>query len=165
MRRVFETLNKYQGNSRIFLVPYYQFEMEILKALHTRGHELILFRRFMVRVAEMISLQNGFKALVTGDSLGQVASQTMENIAQITKIVLMPIFQPLIAYDKQEIVDLAKQIGTYELSIENYKDCCSIVSSNPRTKANTKQILAIEERMNIDKVIEKTLELVSVYKV
>ncbi len=139
--------------------------MEILKALHTRGHELIIFRRFMVRVAEIISLQNGFKALVTGDSLGQVASQTMENIAQITKIVLMPIFQPLIAYDKQEIVDLAKQIGTYELSIENYKDCCSIVSSNPRTKANTKQILALEERMNIDKVIEKTLELVSVYKV
>ncbi len=165
MRHVFETLNKYQGNSRIFLVPYYQFEMEILKALHTRGHELILFRRFMVRVAERISLQNGFKALVTGDSLGQVASQTMENIAQITKTVSIPIFQPLIAYDKQEIVDLAKEIGTYELSIENYKDCCSIVSSNPRTKANTKQILELEERMNIDEVIEKTLELVSVYDV
>jgi len=165
MRHVFETLNKYQGNSRIFLVPYYQFEMEILKALHTRGHELILFRRFMVRVAERISLQNGFKALVTGDSLGQVASQTMENIAQITKTVSIPIFQPLIAYDKQEIVDLAKKIDTYELSIENYKDCCSIVSSNPRTKANTKQILELEGRMNIDRVIEKTLELVSVYDV
>ena len=165
MRHVFESLNKYQGNSRIYLVPYYQFEMEILKALNTRGHELILFRRFMVRVAERIALQNGFKALVTGDSLGQVASQTMENIAQITKTVSIPIFQPLIAYDKQEIVDLAKQIGTYELSIENYKDCCSIVSSNPRTKANTKQILALEERMNIDRVIEKTLELVSVYEV
>ena len=165
MRHVFETLNKYQRNSRIFLVPYYQFEMEILKALHTRGHELILFRRFMVRVAERISLQNGFKALVTGDSLGQVASQTMENIAQITKTVSIPIFQPLIAYDKQEIVDLAKKIDTYELSIENYKDCCSIVSSNPRTKANTKQILELEGRMNIDRVIEKTLELVSVYDV
>jgi len=119
----------------------------------------------MVRVAERISLQNGFKALVTGDSLGQVASQTMENIAQITETVSMPIFQPLIAYDKQEIVDLAKQIGTYELSIENYKDCCSIVSSNPRTKANTRQVLELEERMNIDEVIEKTLELVSLYSV
>jgi len=165
MRHVFESLNKYQGNSRIYLVPYYQFEMEILKALNTRGHELILFRRFMVRVAERIALQNGFKALVTGDSLGQVASQTLENIAQITKTVSIPIFQPLIAYDKQEIVDLAKKIGTYELSIENYKDCCSIVSSNPRTKANTRRILELEERMNIDKVIEKTLELVSVYEV
>jgi len=165
MLHVFERLNKYQSNSRIFLVPYYQFEMAILKAANTGGHELVLFRRFMVRVAERISLQNGFKALVTGDSLGQVASQTMENIAQITKTVSMPIFQPLIAYDKQEIVDLAKQIGTYELSIENYKDCCSIVSSNPRTKANTKQVLALEERMDIDEVIEKTLELVSVYDV
>jgi len=165
MLHVFEALNKYQGNSRIFLVPYYQFEMAILKALHTGGHELVLFRRFMVRVAERISLKNGFKALVTGDSLGQVASQTMENIAQITNTVSMPIFQPLIAYDKQEIVDLAKKIETYELSIENYKDCCSIVSSNPRTKANTKQILALEERMDMEEVIEKTLELVSLYKV
>ena len=165
MLHVFEALNKYQGNSRIFLVPYYQFEMAILKALHTGGHELVLFRRFMVRVAERISLKNGFKALVTGDSLGQVASQTMENIAQITNTVSMPIFQPLIAYDKQEIIDLAKKIETYELSIENYKDCCSIVSSNPRTKANTKQILALEERMDMEEVIEKTLELVSLYKV
>jgi len=163
MRYVFEILNKYQCNSRIYLVPYYQFEMAVLKAVNIRGNEIILFRRFMVRVAERISLQNGFKALVTGDSLGQVASQTMENIAQITKTVSIPIFQPLIAYDKQEIVDLAKKIETYELSIENYKDCCSIVSSNPRTKADTKQILALEERMNIDEVIEKTLELVSVY--
>ncbi len=163
MLRVFEALNKYQSNSRIFLVPYYQFEMAILKALHTGGHELVLFRRFMVRVAERISLKNGFKALVTGDSLGQVASQTMENIAQITNTVSIPIFQPLIAYDKQEIVDLAKEIETYELSIENYKDCCSIVSSNPRTKANSRQILALEERMNMEEVIEKTLDLVSLY--
>jgi len=165
MRRLFESLNKYQSNSRIFLVPYYQFEMEILKAVNTKGHELILFRRFMVRVGERIALQYGFKAPVTGDSLGQVASQTMENIAQITKIISMPIFQPLIAYDKQEIVDLAKKVGTYELSIENYKDCCSIVSSNPRTKANKKQIQLLEEKMNINDVIDKTLELVSVYRV
>jgi len=89
----------------------------------------------------------------------------LENIAQVTKTVSIPIFQPLIAYDKQEIVDLAKKIWTYEISIEKYKDCCSIVSSNPRTKANTKQILALEQRMDIDKVIEKTLELVSVYDV
>ncbi|TDI99387.1 MAG: tRNA 4-thiouridine(8) synthase ThiI [Candidatus Dadabacteria bacterium] len=165
MNHVFDALNKYQSGSRIYLVPYYQFEMEILKISYTRGYELILFRRFMVRVAEKIALQDGFKALATGDSLGQVASQTMENIAQITNTISLPIFQPLIAYDKQEIVDLAKKIDTYELSIENYKDCCSIVSSNPRTKANTKQILELEGRMNIDRVIEKTLELVSVYDV
>ncbi len=162
MNSVLNALNRYQSNSKIFLVPYYQFEMEILKVLNTRGHELVLFRRFMVKLAERIALENDFKALVTGDSLGQVASQTIDNIAQITKTTSIPIFQPLITYDKQEIIDLAKQISTYELSIEKYKDCCSIVSSNPRTKANTKQVQVFEKSMDIDRVIEKTLDLVSV---
>lgn len=161
MKKLVESLNKYQGKTRIFLVPYYLFEMLSLKSLNTKGHELVLFRRFMVRVAERIALENGFKALVTGDSLGQVASQTMENIAQLTKAVSIPIFQPLIAYDKQEIIDLAKQIDTYELSIESYKDCCSIVSSNPRTKANNRQVKILEEAMDIEKLLQQTLELVT----
>jgi thiamine biosynthesis protein ThiI len=165
MRRVIDALNKYQSNTKVFLVPYYQFEMEIFKVLNTRGHELVIFRRFMIKLAEKIAKDNGFKALVTGDSLGQVASQTMDNIAQLTKMVSMPIFQPLIAYDKQEIIDLAKRISTYELSIEKYKDCCSIVSSTPRTKANTKQVQILERNMNIDNVIDKTLDLVSVIEV
>ncbi len=162
MQGVLDVLNRYQGNIKIFLVPYYEFEMEILKTSNTKGNELVLFRRFMVKLAEKIAEQNGYKALVTGDSLGQVASQTMENIAHITKTVSIPIFQPLIAYDKQEIIDLAKQISTYELSIEKYKDCCSIVSSNPRTKANTRQIQQLESNMNMDSVIDRTLDLVSV---
>ncbi len=162
MQSVLDILNRYQGNSKIFLVPYYEFEMEILKAFNTKGTELVLFRRFMVKLAEKIAREYGFKALVTGDSLGQVASQTIENIAQITKSVTIPIFQPLIAYDKQEIIDLAKQISTYDLSIEKYKDCCSIVSSNPRTKANTRQIEQLENTMNMDSVIERTFDLVSV---
>lgn len=162
MRRVIESLNKFQGKTRIFFVPYYLFEMLSLGSLNTKGHELVLFRRFMVRIAERIALENGFKALVTGDSLGQVASQTMENIAQLTKAVSMPVFQPLIAYDKQEIIDLAKQIDTYEVSIEPYKDCCSIVSSNPRTKANSRQVKILEQAMDVEKLIHQTLELVTV---
>lgn len=165
MRDVVDILNKFQGKARIFLAPYYLFEMASLKVSNTKGHELILFRRFMVRIAEKIALENGFKALVTGDSLGQVASQTMENIAQLTNSVSMPIFQPLIAYDKQEIIDLAKEIDTYEVSIEKYKDCCSIVSSNPRTKANTRQVQILEEAMDIKNLIEQTLKLVSVIQV
>lgn len=164
MKKVVDTLDKYQGNTCIFLVPYYEFEMEILNTLNTRGHELILFRRFMVRVAERIAQENSFKALVTGDSLGQVASQTMENIAQLTRSIRIPIFQPLIAYDKQEIIDLAKEISTYDIAIEKYKDCCSIVSSNPRTKANTRIVEELEKKMNIEQVIDKTIELVSVVK-
>lgn len=165
MINVLKILNRYQAKTRMFSVPYYLFEMALLKVLNTRGHELVLFRRFMVKVAERIALENGFKALVTGDSLGQVASQTIENITQVTKNVSIPIFQPLIAYDKQEIIDLAKEIGTYELSIENYKDCCSIVSANPRTKGNTRQIELLEKAMDIDELVEKTLELVTVIEV
>ena len=162
MGQVISVLNKFQSNTKIFLVPYYLFEMALLKAPNTRGHELVIFRRFMVKLAERIALENHCRALVTGDSLGQVASQTMENIAQITNTVSMPIFQPLIAYDKQEIIDLAKQISTYELSIEKYKDCCSIVSSNPRTKGNTNQINLLEKTMSMDEVIDKTIDLISV---
>ena len=165
MHRLFENLDRYQGSSSIYLAPYYEFEMEILKTQNTRGYELVLFRRFMVRLAERMALNTACKALVTGDSLGQVASQTIENIAHITTTSSIPIFQPLITYDKQEIIDLAKSIGTYELSIDTYKDCCSIVSSNPRTKANARQIQILEEKMNIDRVIDKTLELITVYKV
>lgn len=165
MINVLQILNRYQAKTRMFSVPYYLFEMASLKVSNIRGHELVLFRRFMVKVAERIALENGFKALVTGDSLGQVASQTMENIAQVTKNVSMPIFQPLIAYDKQEIIDLAKEICTYELSIEKYKDCCSIVSSNPRTKANTRQIELLEKALDIDELVENTLELVTVIEI
>lgn len=164
MARIFRHLDRYQHEYTAYLAPYYPFETEILKAVTTDGHELVLFRRFMVKVAQQVALQNGCKALVTGDSLGQVASQTLDNIVEVHSAVSLPIFQPLISYDKQEIVDLAKRIGTYEGSIEAYKDCCSIVSSNPRTKANRRRLMELEKQFDIDKVVEKTLGLISVYK-
>ncbi len=136
--------------------------MAMLQIKNTRGHEMILFRRFMIRMAEKIAKESGSKALVTGDSLGQVASQTIENISEITSNCNLPIFQPLIAYDKQEIIDLAKSIETYEPSIEAYKDCCSILSSNPRTRANSKQIELLEKTIKLEEIILKILSQVSV---
>jgi len=144
MARILRRLDAYQIEYNTYLAPYYPFETQILMAGSTGGHELVLFRRFMVKVAERIAARNGCKALVTGDSLGQVASQTMDNIAEVNSAVSLPIFQPLISYDKQEIVDLAKRIGTYEDSIAVYKDCCSIVSSNPRTRANRRRMRELE---------------------
>jgi thiamine biosynthesis protein ThiI len=162
MKRIFERLNEFQLATRVFLVPYFQFESSVLGTADIAGYELVLFRRFMVRVSERIARESGCMALVTGDSLGQVASQTLENMSIVKDAVSLPIFQPLIAYDKQEIVDYAKKIGTYELSIEPYKDCCSIVSANPRTRARRERVLELEKTMDIEGVIEKTLELVSV---
>jgi thiamine biosynthesis protein ThiI len=164
MARIFRSLDRYQNDYNAYLAPYYPFETQMLKAVNTGGHELVLFRRFMVKVAERIAAKSGCKALVTGDSLGQVASQTMDNIAEVNSAVSLPIFQPLISYDKQEIVDLAKRIGTYEDSIAVYKDCCSIVSSNPRTRANRRRLRELEEQFDIDNLVEKTLDLISVYK-
>ncbi len=161
MDRIFSRLNEYQLDTRVFLVPYYPFESSLLKLTDIEGFELVLFRRFMVAVSEKIAIGNGCGALVTGDSLGQVASQTIENMTLVREAVSLPVFQPLITYDKQEIVDYAKKMGTYELSIEPYKDCCSIVSANPRTRARRDRILEIERIMKTQEVIEETLELVT----
>ncbi len=162
MCNLLRRLDSYQGRSSIYLVPYYPFEIETLRIASNKGYEVMLFRRFMVRIAQMIALRSHSKALVTGDSLGQVASQTMENLAQVNSAAKLPIFQPLIAYDKQEIVDLAKRIGTYEASVDAYKDCCSIVSPNPRTRADSRELNKLEERMNMGELVLKTLGLITV---
>jgi tRNA uracil 4-sulfurtransferase len=163
MYSIFREISGYQRETHVFLVPYYPFESGILKLAGTEGYELVLFRRFMVMVAERIALKYGHKALVTGDSLGQVASQTIDNLALVKQSVSVPIFQPLITYDKQEIVDYAKKIGTYELSIAPYKDCCSIVSANPKTRAGRERLIYFEKSLDMEKIIESTLDLVSVY--
>lgn len=162
MNGLFRALDDFQHGSRIYLVPYYLFESAMLKLPDLKGYELILFRRYMVRVAEKIALRAGYQALVTGDSLGQVASQTLENIAHLKQAVSLPVFQPLLTYDKQEIVDLANNIGTYDISIEAYKDCCSIVSSNPKTKARARLIEVLERELNIGTLVDNTLELITV---
>ena len=164
MENLARMLDSYQGRSRLHLVPYYPFEMALLGAGDVKGHELILFRRFMARVACRVAAAEMCQALVTGDSLGQVASQTMENIALFRDAARLPVFQPLIAFDKQEIVDYAKKIGTYEISIADYKDCCSIVSSGPRTRAHRGRVEELEKAMDVESVLERTLELITVYE-
>lgn len=165
MTKIFSRLNEFQLGTRIFLLPYYVFESAVLRLADMAGYELVLFRRFMIGVAARIADEYKIMALVTGDSLGQVASQTIENIALVKEAVKLPIFQPLITYDKQEIIDLARKIGTYEMSIQGYKDCCSIVSANPRTRARRDRVLEMEGKMNIEEVIEETLSLVTLYEI
>ncbi len=161
-----EVLNRYQFESKVFLVPYYPFQLALLNLdtdRKTRGYELVLFRRFMLRVSERIANRYGYQALVTGDSLGQVASQTLENIRAVSEVTSLPVFRPLIAFDKQEIIDIARRIETYEISIRPYKDCCSIVAPHPKTRANLERLKALEEKLGIDEVVKKSLELADVY--
>lgn len=157
-------LTQYSFKSRVFFVPFYPFEAEAVEA--PVKYRLILFRRFMVRVAEEIANKYGIKALGSGENLAQVSSQTLENIAVISKATSLPILRPLLTYEKNETVGLAKQIGTFEISIIPYKDCCSLfITKHPATKARLEIVESIERRLNLSEAIRESLEKVEIINV
>ena len=145
-------------NSTLFILPSTYFDLAITG--RKVSYQLILFRRFMARVAEKLAEKLKMHALITGDNLSQVASQTLTNIASTSRAIDIPILQPLLTYDKEEIVNLAAQIGTFELSIQPYKDCCSIFQRNPRTVSDHQELSQIEEKLFPDysKMIDQTIE-------
>lgn len=154
-------LCRFSGSTKLHLVPSYIFQISM--ASGPERHELILFRRFMLKVSEALALKDGAEALVTGESLAQVASQTLQNLGVIQAGMRLPVLRPLITYDKQEIVDLAKSLGTYELSIKPYKDCCSILARHPETKAKLETIERLEKHLDMDDIVDRTLrEVVTV---
>jgi tRNA uracil 4-sulfurtransferase len=159
-----QSLCKYGFESRVLLAPYHPFQLALLERGVSPGYEIVLFRRFMIKVAEKAAGNWGYKALVTGDSLGQVASQTIDNLKVLSEAISLPIFQPLISFDKQEIIDIAKKIGTYEVSIKPYKDCCSIVAPNPKTKTRLEIINAMEKKLYIERVVNETVDLIESYQ-
>jgi len=160
--RLHDILSEYSPKKiTLYLVPYDEFYSKI----HTRNEfersEAILFRRFIVRLANELADRYGYDGFITGDSLGQVASQTVENIAAVDAVAKKPIYRPLVAMDKEEIMALAQKIGTYEKSIEHYKDCCSLVASaRPKTKTKKEKLDEMEKSINIDEVVGKTLETI-----
>lgn len=155
--RIARQLSCYTLRSRLHLLPYTHFDLALMG--HNTGFDVVLFRRFMARVAERIAGESGALALVSGDSLGQVASQTLENLVSTSDATALPFLRPLIGMDKQEIVDLARRIGTYELSIQPYKDCCALLSENPRTRSDVATLRAMEAEImpNMDALVEQTL--------
>ncbi len=134
---------------------------EIQKALQLSRHptlSITLMRRFMLRIAAQLANREKALALITGDSLGQVASQTMESIHVINAVTTIPVFRPLIGMDKQEIIDLAVAIGTYDTSILPYEDCCTVfVPRNPATRPRLEQVLEAEERLDVEGLVEEAL--------
>jgi len=157
-------LTQYCFKSRVFFVPFYPFEAEAVEA--PVRYRLILFRRFMVRVAEAIANKYSINALGSGENLAQVSSQTLENIAVISKATSLPILRPLLTYEKNETVKLAEQIGTFEISTQPYKDCCSLfIAKHPVTKANPKIVESIENKLNLDDAIMESLEKVEIINI
>jgi thiamine biosynthesis protein ThiI len=143
--------------AKLFLVPYHAFELGLLSTKIPREYELVIFRRFMVRVANAVAYKNNYAALVTGDNLGQVASQTMGNLAAFDAASGLPVFRPLVMANKNDIIDIARRIGTFEKSIEPYKDCCSLVSSGPQTNPRMKTLKNLEAGMPIQEMTDTAI--------
>ena len=156
-------LSKYTLSDQLYLSSYLPFEMQVL-GLQVRDarYELVVFRRFMARIAEALAQKHGYQAIVLGDSLGQVASQTMENIAAVDEAVSIPVFRPLIGMDKVEIMDLVQEIGLLEEAIAPYKDCCSLITPKPVIKAYLPFVHTIEKDLNLSRVVEEMVDEVEV---
>ncbi len=156
-KQVAGILAAHQHRSRICLVPFADIQRRILVETPAETR-VILYRRTMFRLAEKIAKREKARMLVTGDSLGQVASQTLENIDVISRAIAMPVLRPLVGNDKEEIISLARRIGTYEISILPDQDCCSLfVPKHPETRANLSRIERIEHALDLSVEIETAL--------
>ncbi len=155
-------LERYQPESKMFLASYKYFQAGALasfpKSEIFRGYELVLFRRFMLKVAEGILQKRGYGGVVTGDCIGQVASQTVENMACAAVGLDCLVMSPLLGFDKNEIVETARRIGTYGHSTQPYNECCSIVSPSPRTRCRASVLRRLEEDVSMNALVASTLE-------
>lgn len=145
---------------RLYVVPFGERQREISLAV-PQGLRIITYRRVMLQVAERIARLEGAKALVTGESLGQVASQTLENIAAVNEAVTMPVLRPLIGSDKQEIIARAHEIGTYDICCETAPDCCTLfMPRRPETHARLADVLEAWESFDHEAMVEELVDRV-----
>ena len=158
---------RYSGPIRLHVVNFTDIQLYIYDQC---PHEelTIIMRRYMMRIAEHFAKKCGCLGLITGESIGQVASQTLQSLAATNEVCTMPVFRPVIGFDKQEIVDVSEKIGTYETSIQPYEDCCTIfVAKHPVTKPNLKRIEMSETKLSekIDEIMEEALSTVEVIEI
>ncbi|MCF0138311.1 MAG: tRNA 4-thiouridine(8) synthase ThiI [Oscillospiraceae bacterium] len=150
-----ELLTAYCGRMTIEVVPFTHIQEEIRDKCPEEYFTLIM-RRFMMRIAQRIAEANGARAIVTGENLGQVASQTMEAMASTQAVTELPVLQPLIGMDKEEIVRIARKIGTFETSILPYEDCCTVFTpKHPKTKPKLHEVAEIESALDIEALVDE----------
>ena len=153
---------RYSGPIDLHVVNFTDIQLAIYEKC-PHDELTIIMRRYMMKIAEHFAYENKCLGLITGESIGQVASQTMQSLAATNEVCTMPVYRPLIALDKQDIVEIAEKIDTYETSIQPFEDCCTIfVAKHPVTKPNLKYIKKSEENLNdcIDELMKKAIETV-----
>lgn len=152
-------IEDYCGNIKLYCVKFTHIQEEIHKNCDEE-YMITIMRRFMMRIAERICLKNKYQAIITGESLGQVASQTIEGMTSTQSVLkVIPILRPLVCFDKQETMDIAQHIGTYETSILPYEDCCTVfLPKNPLIKPKLEKVEEQEKRLDIDALVEEALD-------
>jgi thiamine biosynthesis protein ThiI len=160
VKELVEILSEYQFDTKLYLIPFGKIQKKIATNLDVPAKvRTVLYRRLMLRIAERIAKKEKAKGLITGDNFGQVASQTPENMFAIHEASSIPVFQPLIGYDKEEIIGIARKIGTYEISKLPCKDSCSMfMPRHPELKANVYDLKRYEEGLPVEEWIEKALD-------
>jgi thiamine biosynthesis protein ThiI len=152
-RELVSILTRWQYDSTLILVPFAEIQREVVLTVPPPAR-VVVYRRLMVRIAEALARKHGAVALTTWESLGQVASQTLSNIARIDEAAGMPILRPLIGMDKLEITDQARRLGTFEISIEPDADCCTLfVPKHPATRMSEHEVSAVESRLDIARLV------------
>lgn len=156
-------VGEYNGGINLFVFSFTHIQEEIHK--HCPEEFMItLMRRFMMRIAERLAIQQGDQAIITGESLGQVASQTIESITSSNSVVSMPVLRPLIAFDKIDIIDISRKIDTYETSILPYEDCCTVfLPKFPAIKPNLERVKRAESKLDVEGLIEEAFLNVEKY--
>ena len=158
VRQLVQLLTRHQFTSRLYMVPFAEIQRQIVAAV-ARPLRVVLYRRMMLRIAEAIARQEKAKALITGESLGQVASQTLDNMAVIQQAARLPILRPLVGMDKQEIIDQARRIGTFEVSSIPDQDCCQLfVPKHPATKARFIDVEEDETKLDVKDLLRYGME-------
>ena len=158
VKELLSIVSRFSGRMVMHTVPFTEIQEEIRKNCPEELFTIIM-RRFMMQIAERIARENECAALITGESLGQVASQTIHAISCTDEACSMPVFRPLIGMDKDEIIKTARRIGTFETSIQPYEDCCTVFTpKHPRTRPVLKFVKLAQEELDCEELIERAVE-------
>jgi thiamine biosynthesis protein ThiI len=161
-RQLVERLVPWQFSAKLYLVPFEPLQREIA-ALAPEAFRTLLYRRLMLRIAERVALRGGAKGVVTGDSLGQVASQTLQNLQAVGSIARLPVYRPLVGDDKLEIQEIARRIGTHDISAEPFHDCCPVFQSkSPALFATPEALDAAEAELDVGSLVDRGIRSMAV---
>ena len=160
-----KVLARYQGEIKLYIVPFTKLQEDIYKYAK-ESYAITIMRRMMYRITERVARRYNDLVIANGESIGQVASQTLKSMQAIENVVSTPVIRPLAIFDKVDIIKIAKDIGTYDISIRPFEDCCTIFEpKNPTTSPNLEKIIQIEESFDFETHIRECISNIKVIKV